>query len=491
MQRREFITLFGGAAAAWPLLARAQQPGLPVVGVLRSDSPDLRVDIANAFRKGLGEIGYVEGRNVAIEYRWAEGQFDRFPLLAADLVRRRVAVVLAEGEAPAKAAKAATRTIPIVFATGGDPVRAGLVASLNQPGGNITGVSYFSGALGAKQLEIIRELIASPGPLALLIYPDNPTDQSMRADVQAAAGAIGQPIEVVSASSEVDLEATFAALAQRRVRVVSSRIVSRIAVARREAGRPAGHAADQVRTGHQSQDRQSARPDRSAHTAICRRRGYRVMQRRDFIALLGGATAAWPVAVRAQQDGRLRRVGWLTDQAENDPGLQATRAALQEELAKHGWIEGSNLRIERRFGAGNPRFNRAYAAELVGLEADVIVTVGGAATEAARRQTQTIPIVFVGGPDAVAGGLVQNIARPEGNITGFSSREPSIAGRCLQLLKEAAPRVTRVAIILNPDAVSGPSYLSSIEAAAPALGVEALKTPVRNAVDTVRLIDTQ
>jgi putative ABC transport system substrate-binding protein len=217
IKRREFITLLGGAAA-WPLTARAQQPAMPVIGVLSFDPPDLRVDIFNAIRQGLGEIGYVEGRNVAIEFRWAENQFDRLPLLAADLVRRRVAVILSEGEAPAKAAKAATTTIPIVFGTGGDPVRAGLVASLNQPGGNLTGVSYFSGALGAKQLEIIRELIASPGPLALLINPDNPTDQSERADVEAAAGAIGQPIEVLSASSNVDLEAAFAALAQRRTR---------------------------------------------------------------------------------------------------------------------------------------------------------------------------------------------------------------------------------------------------------------------------------
>jgi putative ABC transport system substrate-binding protein len=217
MRRRDFITLLGGAAAAWPLAARAQQPGVPVIGVLGLD-PLTRDKLFNAFRQGLGETGYAEGRNVAIEVHGAENQFDRIPLLAADLVRRRVAVILAEGEAPAKAAKAATATIPIVFATGGDPVRAGLVASLNQPGGNLTGVSYFSGALGAKQLEIIRELIPNPGPLALLINPDNPTDQSERADVQAAAAAIGQPIEVLSARSNADLEAAFAALAQRRAR---------------------------------------------------------------------------------------------------------------------------------------------------------------------------------------------------------------------------------------------------------------------------------
>ena len=213
MRRREFISLLGAASAAMPLAARAQQPAMPTIGYLGDISPDDRLD---AFRKGLAETGYVEGRNVAIDFRWAENKFDRFPSLAADLVGRRVAVIITEGEAPAKAAKAATATIPIVFGTGGDPVRAGLVASLNQPGGNLTGVSYFSGALGAKQLEIIREMIPSPGPLALLINPDNPTDQSERTDVEEAARTIGQPIEVLNASSNADLEATFAAMAGRR-----------------------------------------------------------------------------------------------------------------------------------------------------------------------------------------------------------------------------------------------------------------------------------
>ena len=208
IRRRDFITLLGGAAA-WPVAARAQQPSLPVIGVL---SANPRESLSKGIRQGLGETGYVEGRNMAIEFHWAENQFDRFPLLAGDLVRRPVAVILAEGEAPAKAAKAATTTIPVVFSTGGDPVRAGLVASLNQPGGNLTGVSYFSGALGAKQLEIIREMIPSPGPLALLINPDNPTDQSERTDVEAAARAIGQPIEVMNASSSADLEVVVTAL---------------------------------------------------------------------------------------------------------------------------------------------------------------------------------------------------------------------------------------------------------------------------------------
>jgi len=213
------------------------------------------------------------------------------------------------------------------------------------------------------------------------------------------------------------------------------------------------------------------------------------LRRREFITLLGGAVMAWPLAVRAQQDGRVRRIGWLIGGAENDLGSQATRAALQEAMAKLGWIEGRNLRIDLRW-ADDPNRMDAHAKELVGLAPDVMVTGSGAATRAVQQQTQTVPIVFTAAGDPVANGLLRNIARPEGNITGFSVAEPSVAGKRLGLLKEAAPRLTRVAIIFNPElAATGPSYISSIEAAAPALGIQAIKTPVRNAVDIVRAID--
>jgi putative ABC transport system substrate-binding protein len=214
------------------------------------------------------------------------------------------------------------------------------------------------------------------------------------------------------------------------------------------------------------------------------------MQRRQFITLLGGAAAAWPLAARAQQDGRMRRIGCLIRGAENDRSLQVDVGALREGLAKLSWIEGRNLRFDLRFGADDLDRIRSYATELVSLAPDVIVTSGGAATRAVQRQTQTIPIIFTSGGDAVANGLVRNIARPEGNITGFSTSEPEIASKWLELLKEAAPRVTRVAIIFNPEvAFTGPSYNSSIEAAARALGVQAIQMPVRNAVDIVRAID--
>jgi putative ABC transport system substrate-binding protein len=216
------------------------------------------------------------------------------------------------------------------------------------------------------------------------------------------------------------------------------------------------------------------------------------MRRRSFLTLLGGAAAAWPLAARAQQDGRVRRVGWLIAEPENDPRSQTDKAALSAALAKLGWIEGRNLRIDLRFGAGDPDRIRTIAADLVSLAPELIVTNTGASTRAVQQHTQTIPIVFSSGGDAVASGLVRNIARPEGNTTGFSASEPSIAGKRLELLKEVASRLARVAIVFSPDLLSRTivsSYISSIEAAAVVLGIQAIETPIRNALDVVRAID--
>jgi putative ABC transport system substrate-binding protein len=217
------------------------------------------------------------------------------------------------------------------------------------------------------------------------------------------------------------------------------------------------------------------------------------MKRREFITLLGGAAA--PVilrlrAARAEQDGGMRRIGWLVGGVETDRARQADLGALRESLAKLGWSEGRDLRIDLRWGDDLDRLG-AYATELVSLAPDVIVTNGVAAMRALQQRTQTIPIVFTGGPDPVAAGLLRNVARPEGNITGFSTLEPSVAGKWLELLKEAAPRLARVAVIFNVELSSSVAsgYVSSIEAAAPAAGVQAIQTPVRNAVDIVHAID--
>ena len=216
MKRREFITLVGGAAVAWPLTARAQQSA-PIIGFLNSASPAAFAHFVAAFRRGLNEIGYVEGRNVAIEYRWAESQFDRLPGMASDLVRSQVAVIAATGSpAVAHAAKAATTSIPIVFLTG-DPVRDGLVASLNRPGGNATGMGLFADVLAAKRLELLRELVPNSAVVGLLVDPGSPEATPQLSDAEAAARAIGQQIAVLSAGSEAEIDRAFVTLAEQRV----------------------------------------------------------------------------------------------------------------------------------------------------------------------------------------------------------------------------------------------------------------------------------
>jgi putative ABC transport system substrate-binding protein len=218
MQRREFITLLGGAAVGWPIAARAQQPTMPVIGLLGSASLDLWARRMRAFHQGLSETGYVDGRNVAIEYRWAEGRNDRLPALAADLVRRRVTVIAALGSTPAAlAAKAATSTIPIVFWIGGDPIELGLVASLNRPEGNLTGLTTLNQELVAKRVELLHEVVPGTSSMALLINPTSPTlTKTAIEDAQAAARSLGLELHVLNASTERDFDVVFANLIQLR-----------------------------------------------------------------------------------------------------------------------------------------------------------------------------------------------------------------------------------------------------------------------------------
>jgi putative ABC transport system substrate-binding protein len=217
MKRREFITLLGSAAAAWPLATRAQQPATPVIGYLGAQSPAAFASRVRAFRQGLGETGYAEGRNVAIEFRWAEGQHNRLSALAADLVGRQVAVIVAPGGAPAAlAAKSATTTIPIVFEMGADPIAMGLVGSLNRPGGNLTGVSSLNVEVTPKRLEILHELVPKAAAVAVLVNPTSPTADSQLINLQAAARALGLQLHVLHASTERDLDALFVTLLQLR-----------------------------------------------------------------------------------------------------------------------------------------------------------------------------------------------------------------------------------------------------------------------------------
>jgi putative ABC transport system substrate-binding protein len=217
-KRREFITLLGGAAAAWPIAARAQQAAMPVIGFLHATSIDTNADRLRAFRQGLKEIGFIEGENVAIDYRWAENQLDRLPALATELIRRQVAVIVATGgSAPALAAKAATTTIPIVFAVPEDPVRFGLVASLARPGGNATGINFFSIELVAKRLEILRELVPTTTRVAVLVNPaDAANTDTMLRDVEAATRAMGLQIQLANADTSQEIDAAFATFVRER-----------------------------------------------------------------------------------------------------------------------------------------------------------------------------------------------------------------------------------------------------------------------------------
>jgi len=218
MKRRQFITLLGGAAVAWPLAAHAQQQGMPVIGFLSSRSPAESGSALAAFRQGLGQAGYFEGKNVTIEYRWAEGQYDRLPALAAELVARKVTVMAAVGGEPSGlAAKAATATIPIVCSLGGDAVEAGLVDSLNRPGGNITGVTLMAQEMGPKRLEFAHQLVPNGNALAALVNPKYPLALAEARDMQAAARSLGLQLAVLDASTQNEIDAAFAGLVRHKV----------------------------------------------------------------------------------------------------------------------------------------------------------------------------------------------------------------------------------------------------------------------------------
>jgi putative ABC transport system substrate-binding protein len=221
MQRREFITLIGGAAVAWPLVARAQQPAMPLVGFMSARSPGDSAHLVAAFRRGMGEGGFVEGQNLAVEYRWANGEYDRLPALAADLVNRRVAVLVAiGGDVSALAAKRATSTIPIVFGSGSDPVAIGMVASINRPGGNVTGVNVLTNQMEPKRLGLLHELVPGVPLIGVLMNQNFPPAARQLLDLEEASRTIGQRLFVAKASNDTELDAAFTALAQQQVRAL-------------------------------------------------------------------------------------------------------------------------------------------------------------------------------------------------------------------------------------------------------------------------------
>jgi putative tryptophan/tyrosine transport system substrate-binding protein len=220
MKRRAFIRLLGGAVVAQPIAARAQQPAMPVIGVVSAASADPFKALVPAYRQGLAAAGYVEDRNLAVEYRWADGHYDRLPEIIAEYINRGVAVIVAFGLPAALSAKKMTATIPIVFLSGADPVQFGVVGSLNRPGGNLTGVSQFFGALGPKRLELLRELVPRAATTGVLVNPSNPNADGHLNEIKSAASALNQQIEVASASTEGDIEAAFTGFAARNAQAL-------------------------------------------------------------------------------------------------------------------------------------------------------------------------------------------------------------------------------------------------------------------------------
>ena len=328
MKRREFMTLLGGSVAGWPLAARAQQPAMPVIGFLSALLQATTAPDTATVRLSLAEAGYVEGRNLGVEYRFAEGQYDRLPTMAGELLRRQVAVIVAMGTPAALAAKAATASLPIVFSATEDPVNLGLVASIARPGGNATGVSFQLSELAPKQLGLLRELLPAASRFGLLVNPKNENAETITRDLKAAAAKISVDISVVQASNSREIEAAFAVLVRDKVdalvigtdpffysrRVHLTTLATRHALPavynlrgyaeaggrlrdkhhrslspswclyrshpeRREAHRSAGSTIDQVRFHHQSADRPRARARRAAHVARPRRRGDRIRER--------------------------------------------------------------------------------------------------------------------------------------------------------------------------------------------------------------------
>ena len=418
MRRREFISIIGSVMAQ-PFAAGAQQQALPVIGFLSLRGAGGSDDLLAAFRNGLREAGFVEGQNVAIEYRWAEGQHDRLPALAGDLVRRQVNVIFANTSlVPAQVAKAATATIPIVFEAGADPVRLGLVESLNRPGGNVTGVTMFSGVVLSKRLGLLREITPDNRAIAMLFNPTSANAQIDTQDIEAAARELGLAVHLLPVAKAAEVDPAFAKLLERRAgallvgsdpfidtqrhRIVALAALhmvpaiyawrffveagglmsygSRIIDAYHQGGIYTGRVLrgekpadlpilqpNSLLSRSQSEGCQVARPHHPADAARHRRRGDR-MKRRTFITLLGGTAVAWPLAARAQQSERVRRIGYLANLS--PASVPELMSALREGLRERGYVQGQNLTFEYRWAA---EMNETLAAELVALNVDVII----------------------------------------------------------------------------------------------------------------------
>ena len=390
----------------------------------------------------------------------------------------------------------------------------------------------------AKRLELLRALVPGAVQIAVLVNPEAPVTETVLRELEDAAATIGLRIRVLKARSSGEINAAFATFVHERPdalfasggflftsrRVQLVHLATRYAVptaysdreyveagglmsygtnpteslqqvgrytgriSKAQACGPAGHAVDQTRTSHQRRDRQDARPHCAAYADRPRRRGDRMMRRREFISLLGGAAAAWPLAARAQQSERMRRIGVLLPAAADDPPNQARVGAFLQGLALLGWTIGRNLQIDIRWAGTHAGDIRRHAAELVALAPDVMLASGGSTVGQLLQMTRTVPIVFPIATDPVGSGFVDSLARPGGNATGFMNFEFGMAGKWLELLKQIAPSVTRAAVPRDPTVGSGTSQFAAIQAVAPALAVEVNAFNLRDAGEIERAV---
>src|SRR5262245_7416174 len=534
IRRRELLVTLGGAAA-WPLAAWAQQPAVPVVGFLNSASADAYARFTAAFHQGLAETGFVVGQNVAIEYRWADGHYERLPALAVELVRLGVAMIAANGPA-APPAKAATTTIPIVFTAGFDPIELGLITSLSRPGGNLTGVSILNVELGPKRLQLLHEVVPTAAIMALNYQSEQsqcrepnerPAGGGRRTRTQTpcpacehrwstrgrvrnfgraasrraadrARSILQQPEPSACHAGRPSRDAGNLSVSRVRRgrwpdelrrqpdrRVPSSRHLCWPDSGRCQAGRPARRTVHEGRADHQHENRQGARIDNSAPANRPRRRGDR-MKRRECITLLGVA-AAWPLAARAQQAGKIYRIGVFTAGA---PIRSKTWSILIDALKELGWTEGKNIVFEPRFADNNLDRLPELAAELVSLNVDVILAIGTLAPLAAKRASATTPIVMANAGDPLGSGLVVRLARPGGNVTGMSLMALDLGGKRLELLKEILPRLSRVAVIWNAANPYSALVFEETRGAAKTLAIELTSVEVRVPGDFTGALDS-
>jgi putative tryptophan/tyrosine transport system substrate-binding protein len=487
MNRRAFVTGLG-AVLTTPLAAEAQQPATVArIGFLSLNRAPSR-HLHEAFRQGLRDLGYLEGRNIIIEYRDAEGKPERLAALAAELVALKMDVIVAPGTLAAVAAKRATSIVSIVFPTTGDPIADGLVETLARPGGNVTGIANLSvGEMIGKALQMLKQALPGISRVAALSQSGGTVERTageMVTQTKAAARALGVGVEFADVRRADELENAFRDMTRRRAQAVlvlppALRRLRRSHTQRRPARGPARRAVDEIRAADQRQDCQGARAHDSPVGAAAGGPGHRV-NRRAFVAGLGAVLAAL-LAAEAQTAGKVTRIGILGNVPRTDPQGAELWGAFIDGLRELGYVDGQNMTIEQRSSEGRYERLPALARELVRLKVDVIVVPAGQNARAAQQVTRTIPIVAASLADPVASGLVASFARPGGNVTGLSFAAPELAGKQIELLKDMLPGATLMAVLANPTNSSHSAWLREANAASRSLRLNLQTVEARTA----------